>query len=74
MHKIKSTVYILILVALLIGMGFLVRNGSGMSGATTADTIACYEDTDCDDRIEATIDLCLNPGTISSLCVNRPEK
>ncbi|MEK6951291.1 MAG: hypothetical protein AABX13_06230 [Nanoarchaeota archaeon] len=33
--------------------------------------IACSEQEDCDDRISATTDLCKNPGTEFSLCVNR---
>lgn len=33
--------------------------------------IACEEDGDCDDKIEATEDFCRNPGTEFSLCVNQ---
>lgn len=36
--------------------------------------IACYQDKDCDDRIEQTDDICRNPGTTYSLCVNRVRK
>ncbi len=34
-------------------------------------TIACSSDEDCNDRNPATEDICRNPGTTSSLCVNR---
>ncbi len=37
----------------------------------TACRIACYDDSDCDDRISATADVCKNPGTEFSLCVNK---
>lgn len=37
----------------------------------TACRIACYEQADCDDRLAATADLCRNPGTEFSLCVNK---
>lgn len=37
----------------------------------TACRIACYEHSDCDDRISATADVCKNPGTEFSICVNR---
>ena len=39
-----------------------------------ACSIACYEDKDCDDKTEATEDLCRNPGTTFSLCVNKVKK
>lgn len=37
----------------------------------TACRVACYDDSDCDDRISATADVCKNPGTEFSICVNR---
>lgn len=37
----------------------------------TACRVACYEHSDCDDRISATADVCKNPGTEFSICVNR---
>ncbi len=30
--------------------------------------IRCYDDEDCDDNNEATVDTCINPGTIDSYC------
>jgi len=74
MHKIKSTIYILILLGILVAIGFIVRHEAGISGATTSSIIACYEDKDCNDRLDATKDICYNPGTINALCVNRLEK
>lgn len=39
-----------------------------------ACSVACYTDKDCDDKTEATDDICRNPGTTYSLCVNRVKK
>lgn len=74
MHKIKSFIYILLLVGVLVAIGVIIRHEAGLSGATTAQTVACYEDADCNDRLDATRDVCYNPGTINALCMNRPEK
>ncbi|MFH0701550.1 MAG: hypothetical protein V2A62_03880 [Candidatus Woesearchaeota archaeon] len=74
MHKIKSMFYILILVGILVAIGLIIRHEAGISGASTIQMIACYEDADCNDRLDATKDICYNPGTINALCVNRPEK
>ncbi|MEK6938236.1 MAG: hypothetical protein AABX04_04290 [Nanoarchaeota archaeon] len=74
MHKIKSTIYVIILVGILIAIGLIIRHEAGISGATSVNMIACYEDKDCNDRIDATKDICYNPGTVSALCVNRADK
>jgi len=75
MHRIKSAIYILILVGIVVAIGLVISNKSGsLTGAIIGPTIACYDNADCNDRIDATKDLCLDPGTINSLCVNRPEK
>ena len=34
--------------------------------------VACYSDDDCDDTLPQTEDICRNPGTEYSVCVNRP--
>jgi len=75
MHKIRSALYILVLMGILVAVGFIVTNREGaLTGATVVNTVACYENSDCNDHIDPTKDICLNPGTTQSLCVNRPEK
>ncbi|MBI2146262.1 hypothetical protein HYU22_02910 [Candidatus Woesearchaeota archaeon] len=70
-HTLRSIIVILVLVGVVVALGVVVGTG-GITGGTVADTIACYNNDDCDDKIAATEDICKNPGTISSLCVNRP--
>lgn len=73
-HTLQTVLVVIALVGLLGGMGILVAlGGSGVTGAAVAG-IACYEHADCDDSIPATADVCLNPGTEDSLCVNRPRR
>ena len=72
MFKVKSMLLVIALVAVVGVVGLLMSNQEGITGGAVANTIACYEDSDCDDRIGATEDLCKNPGTEYSLCVNKP--
>jgi len=52
-------------------MGILIAVGpQGLTGAVVND-VACFEDADCNDNIAATEDICRNPGTEYSLCVNK---
>ncbi len=66
--------------------GFLFSNPSlsaGLTGASVVNdtgnalcsgrscVISCYNDLDCDDRVDATSDICRNPGTRYSLCVSQ---
>lgn len=46
--------------------------GDGRRGY--ACRIACYSDQDCDDTIVQTNDICRNPGTEYSVCVQKPKK
>ena len=39
-----------------------------------ACSVACHSNNDCDDAIPATEDICRNPGTEFSLCVNKPTR
>ena len=48
--------------------------GCGDKESGYACRVACYNDEDCDDGITKTEDLCRNPGTVNSLCVNRVKK
>jgi hypothetical protein len=70
-HKVVSLIVIIIIVAVVAVIGLLLGT-EGITGATVADTITCNDDSDCNDRIKATTDTCKNPGTIHSLCVNKP--
>lgn len=52
--------------------GASVANGSVTALCTGRScVISCYNDLDCDDRMDATSDICRNPGTRYSLCVNK---
>lgn len=48
--------------------------GCGGGEGGYACLVACYDDEDCDDTIAQTEDICRNPGTENSLCVNRIRK
>ncbi|MFH1276718.1 MAG: hypothetical protein ABIH82_06420 [Candidatus Woesearchaeota archaeon] len=71
-HKVKSVIVILVLV-IAVGVVGLIA-GNGMTGGAIINTVACYDHADCNDNIAVTEDVCKNPGTIHSLCVNRPIK
>ena len=65
----------MLIVSLLLGiviiMGVLIAVGpQGLTGAVV-NVVACFEDADCNDNIAATEDICRNPGTEYSLCVNK---
>ncbi|MFH1682487.1 MAG: hypothetical protein ABIA37_01700 [Candidatus Woesearchaeota archaeon] len=72
-YKIKSIVLVAVLLVMMITIGFLVNINQGVTGAVVTKSIACYDNSDCDDKIVETEDLCRNPGTEYSLCVNRPR-
>lgn len=71
-HKIKSIMLIVALIAIIATVGILISNENGITGGSVAKTYSCYQDSDCDDRIPETKDICKNQGTEYSLCVNRP--
>lgn len=48
--------------------------GCGDDRSGYACRVACYSDQDCDDTISQTEDICRNPGTENSVCVNKPKK
>ena len=72
-HKIKSLILIFVFVAMIAIIGLLVGQGGITGASTTAHSIACFEDADCDDKISATEDICKNPATEYALCVNKPR-
>ncbi len=69
-YKTKSIFLVLVLAVIMVGIG-LFTNYEGITGATVTKEIVCHEDIDCDDGIEETEDICRNPGTEFSLCVNK---
>ena len=70
-HTVRTFIVILVLVGIVVALGIVVGT-NGITGGTVVNTIACYNNDDCNDQISATEDICKNPGTIGSLCVNRP--
>ncbi len=71
-HKLASLLSVLVLLGLVVVIGFFVGE-DGITGSFT-EVISCYENQDCDDHIENTEDLCRNPGTRYSVCVNKPKE
>jgi len=72
-HNLKSVLVIIVLLGLVVGMALVLGRGASLTGSAVAKTVACYTDSDCDDRISATDDTCQNAGTDSALCFNRPK-
>jgi len=72
-YKLKSILFILLFVAVMVSIGLFANFDNGITGSATGGSIACYENSDCDDKIERTEDICRNPGTEFSLCVNKPK-
>ena len=72
-YKTKSILLVTFLISLVVVVGFLVGQ-EGLTGATTTKTIACYDNEDCDDKISQTEDVCRNPGTEFSICINKAEE
>jgi hypothetical protein len=68
----KSVLAIIILVLSVIVVGILIGSG-GITGGSVVHKIACFEDGDCNDHIRSTKDICRNPGTDYSICVNKPK-
>lgn len=69
-HRYISLLVVVAVVVLVAVIGLLMGT-NGITGAAVAG-VACYDDADCNDGIAATEDTCKNPGTIGSLCVNKP--
>ncbi len=68
----KLLVGILTFILVLVAVISLLSNGGDMfTGSVIVGKIACFDNADCDDGITATEDLCRNPGSEYSLCVNK---
>jgi len=70
-YTIKYLLLTLVLILLVVVVGILI-GPEGLTGASTSQITVCYNDEDCNDRIPNTEDICKNPGTEYSLCVNKP--
>ena len=57
----------------MVAVGLFLGFNQSIVGGSVAKTVACKDNSDCNDWISATQDICRNPGTISSLCVNKPR-
>ena len=71
--SVKTITIIVVLLVMLGALGFVVSQEGGLTGGVVANSIACQDNSDCDDKIEGTEDICRSPGTINAICVNRPR-
>lgn len=69
-YKLRSLIALVAILAVIASLGIFM-NDNMITGGSAAKTIACHEDKDCDDRLSSTEDICKNPGTEFSLCLNR---
>ena len=74
MPNLKYVLLIAGLIGVFALVGIIIGREGSLTGGAVMDNIACYEDSDCDDHIAETKDVCKNPGTTEALCVSRPEK
>jgi hypothetical protein len=70
---VKKLIFLVGLIAILGVVSILVNNDS-ITGSTVLEVISCYDDTDCNDGIDKTKDVCKNPATKESICVNKAIK
>ena len=69
----RKELYLIIAVAVtFVIIASVLFSASGITGGVIIKSVSCFEDNDCNDHNEETIDLCKNPGTEYSLCVNKP--
>ena len=72
-HKIKSTLIISFVLVMMFSVALVINLNEGITGAVVSEKVSCYVNSDCNDKIENTEDICRNPGTVDSFCVNRPK-
>jgi hypothetical protein len=68
----KKTILVAIFLIVVIGVIGVISTG-GLTGAVISNKVSCFENSDCNDHISETEDICKNPGSEYSLCVNRPK-
>ena len=71
-YRIRSALFFVLFVGVMVAVGLFLGFNQSIVGGSVAKTVACKDNSDCNDWISATQDICRNPGTISSLCVNKP--
>jgi hypothetical protein len=69
MVELQHYVTIFALLGIFVMLGVAVGTEGTITGATVTE-VSCTSDADCDDRIVGTEDVCRNPGTRYSICVN----
>ena len=74
MYRLKPVIGLVLLIVVIATVGLLISNNDGISGSTVIASVDCFENNDCNDHIEETEDICKNPGTDYSLCINKPIK
>lgn len=72
-HKIKSVIVVSVLIGMMFTIGFLINTNEGITGAVVSESIMCYVNSDCNDHLDNTIDICKNPGTTESFCINEEK-
>jgi len=73
-HTTKSILLIAFFFGIMIAIGLLANYNQGITGTAISRTIACENDSDCSDKIGETTDICRNPGTEYSICINKIDK
>ena len=73
-YRIKSILIVLLFIGVMVAIGMFLGFNQSIVGATVAKSVACENNKDCNDWISVTEDICRNPGTINSLCVNKRKK
>ena len=68
----RKELYLIIAVVVTFAIIAGVFFSAGITGGTIIKSVSCFEDQDCNDHNEETIDFCKNPSTEYSLCVNKP--
>ena len=72
-HTTKSILVVSFVIVMMFAIGLMLNLNQSITGAVISGSPACYVDSDCDDKIENTEDICRNPGTQDSFCINRPK-
>ncbi|HLD72083.1 MAG TPA: hypothetical protein VJA23_00710 [Candidatus Nanoarchaeia archaeon] len=67
----RKELFFLLAVVMVIVVMAGVFFSTGVTGGTIIKSIYCYNDLDCDDGKENTLDFCQYAGTEQSLCVNK---
>jgi len=73
-HNHKALLALATIILLFTLFTVMFHSEDALTSAMVKDSIACYEDNDCNDRIDCTEDLCRNPGSVNSICVNKVKE